>query len=391
MSEDKKHEPTDKRLQDAKKKGQVSVSKDMTHLFVTLVVFEVVYMMEARWRDAFNAVMNSSLKYITEDISFRMAFGSILWEGFVFFAISSIVACGIAMLCSLIGTWMQVGIMFTPEVLKLNFGKFNPVTNLKQMFAGRNLFNFLSNLVKAIVVSYIIYTTIHGVLPNLVLLPVGTLEGIYESSLEVFKAIERKTLMVFLPLAVFDFAIQRYFHKKQLRMSDKEVEDEHKESEGDPHIKGERKQFAHEIVFGDAPAPAAKKADAVVVNPSHYAVALSYKPDSYPLPIVLARSVDEHAQAMIKLAHENNIPVIRYIWLARTLYADGSVNRAIPRTTLKAVAFVYRLIRELKAAQADLTKPQEVSEEYTNTDGSNIMAKVMQASKENTNNLNKKV
>ena len=389
MSEDKKHEPTDKRLQDAKKKGQVSVSKDITHLVVTLVVFEVVYMMEGRWRDAFNAIMNSALKYITEDISFRMAFGSLLWEGFVFFAISSIVACGIAMLCSLIGTWMQVGIMFAPEVLKLNFDKFNPVTNLKQMFTGRNLFNFLSNLAKAIIVAYIIYTTIHGVLPNLVLLPVGTLEGIYQAALEVFKSIERKTLMVFLPIAAFDFGIQKFFHKKQLRMSDKEVEDEHKESEGDPHIKGERKQFAHEIVFGDDPTPA-KKADAVVVNLTHYAVALSYKPDRYPLPIVLARSVDEHAQAMIKFAHENNIPVIRYIWLARTLYADGSINRSIPRTTLKAVAFVYRLIRELKAAEADLTKPQEVSEEYTNTDGANIMAKVMQAGKENKTGVSHK-
>ena len=385
MSEDKKHEPTDKRLEDAKKKGQVSVSKDITHLFVTLVVFEVVYALEKYWREAFNAIMTSSLKYINEDISFRMAFGSILWESVVFFAVSSIVTCGIAVLSSLVGTWMQVGLIFTPEVLKLNFEKFNPVTNLKQMFTGRNLFNFASNLIKAIIVSYIIYTTIRSVLPNLVLLPVGSLEGIYEASLDVFKAIERRTLMVFLPLAVLDFGIQKFFHKKQLRMSDKEVEDEHKESEGDPHIKGERKQFAHEIVFGDDPKPA-KKADAVVVNPSHYAVALSYKPDMYPLPIVLARSVDEHAQAMIKFAHENNIPVIRYIWLARTLYADGSVNRSIPRTTLKAVAFVYRLIRELKAAEADLTKPQEVSEEYTNTDGSNIMAKVMQVSKNKAEN-----
>jgi type III secretion protein U len=380
MSEDKKHDPTDKRLEDSKKKGQVSVSKDIVHLVVTLVVFEVVYIMEKYWRDAFGAIMSNSLKYINEDIAFRMAFGSILWECVVFFAISSIVACGVGMLCGLIGTWMQVGIMFTPEVLKLNFGKFNPVTNLKQMFTGRNLFNFSSNLIKAIIVAYIIYTTIYSVLYTLVLLPVGTLEGIYESSLEVFKTIERKTLMVFLPLAVLDFAIQKYFHKKQLRMSDKEVEDEHKESEGDPHIKGERKQFAHEIVFGEDPTPA-KKADAVVVNPTHYAVALSYKPDRYPLPIVLARSVDENAQEMIKVAQENNIPVIRYIWLARTLYADGSVNRSIPRTTLKAVAFVYRLIRELKAAEIDLSKTQEVSDEYTNTDGSNIMAKVLQTSK----------
>ncbi len=382
MSEDKKHEPTDKRLEDAKKKGQVSISKDIPHLFVTLIVFEVVYFTEEVWRHSFHAIIFNTLNYIKEDVPFKMAFGSILWEMFIFFAISSLVACGIAMFCGLLGTWVQVGIMFTPDVLKLNFGKFNPFTNLKQMFSGRNLFNFASNFVKALIVLYIIYTTIYQALYALVLLPTSNLEGLYKSSLEIFKSIERKTLMVFIPLALLDFSIQRHFHRKQLRMSDKEVEDEHKESEGDPHIKGERKQFAHEIVFGEDPTPA-KKADSVVVNPTHYAVALSYNPDKYALPIVLARSMDEDAQKMIKMAHENNIPVIRYVWLARTLYADGTVNRGIPRTTLKAVAFIYRLIRELKAAQADFKKPQEVADEYTNTDGTDLMSKVMASQAKN--------
>jgi type III secretion protein U len=166
-----------------------------------------------------------------------------------------------------------------------------------------------------------------------------------------------------------------------MRMSDKELEDEHKEMEGDPHIKGERKQFAHEIVFGEDRSKAAKKADSVVVNPTHYAVALSYKPDEYPLPIILARGSDEEAQNLIKIAYENNIPVIRYIWLARTLYADGSLDKGIPRTTLKAVAFVYRLIQELKAAKADFSKAQEVADEYTNTDGGEIMSKLVKNKK----------
>lgn len=378
MSEDKKHEPTEKRLKDAAKKGQVSVSKDIPHLLETLVVFEVVYLLEEYWRNAIGAIMQTSIEYVHQNTSFKMAFASLFWDILIVFAISSLVACGVAMLCGLLGTWIQIGIAFTPEVLKPNLDKFNPVNNLKQMFSGRNLFNMMSNIAKALVILYIIHDTVYKILYAIVLVPTGTLTSMYQVVLEIFKSIERKTLMVFFPLAMLDFGIQKYFYKKQLRMSDKELEDEFKEMEGDPHLKGERKQFAHEIVFGDSHGAQAKKADSVVVNPTHYAVALSYNPEQYPLPIVLARGVDDDAQSLIDMAKENDIPVIRYIWLARTLYADGSVNRGIPRSTLKAVAFVYRLIRELKNAKVDMAKTQEVADEYTNTDGADIMNKIMQ-------------
>jgi flagellar biosynthesis protein FlhB len=101
----------------------------------------------------------------------------------------------------------------------------------------------------------------------------------------------------------------------------------------------------------------------------------------------VARAYDEKAQNMIDYANKKNIPVIRYIWLARTLYADGSINRGVPRTTLKAVAFVYRLIRELKTANVDFSKTQEVADDYTNTNADNIMQKIMQAEKKQKSNI----
>jgi type III secretion protein U len=385
MSEDKKHDPTDKRLEDSKKKGQVAISKDVVHLMTTALLFELVYMGEERWRDAFDGIMTSALGYINGRVNFTLAFSSMLWEILIFFVLSSIITVGVAMICSLLGTWSQVGMLFAPELLIPKFDKFNPVTNLKQMFAGKSLFNFFTNFVKACLITYICYTTIYKAMYAIVLFPTGNIHSAYTVGLEIFKKVERTSLMWFLPLAFFDFAMQKYFHKKQLMMSDKELEEEFKEMEGDPHIKGERKQFAHEIVFGEDPQTGGtEKADAVVVNPTHYAVALSYKPDSYPLPIVLARGEDDSAQAMINLAKEKNIPVIRYIWLARTLYADSSINRGIPRSTLKAVAFVYRLIRELKTANVDFTKTQEVADDYTNTNADNIMNSLMKPANKDT-------
>jgi type III secretion protein U len=388
MSEDKKHEASDKRLEDSREKGQVAISKDIVHLLGTALVFETIYIGEERWRNAFGAIINSCMGYIKGNAPFTTSFASLLWEILVFFILSSVITCCIAVICSLMGTWMQVGILFAPEVLVPKLDKFNPVNNLKQMFVGKNLFTLATTIAKALIVTYMCYTIVKGLMYAIVLFPLGDLNSVYEHTLTIFKKVERQIMMIFLPIAGFDFAMQTYFHKKSLMMSDKELTDEFKEMEGDPEVKGERKQFAHEIVFGeDTSGQAPPATDAVVVNPTHYAVALSYNSERYPIPIVLARAYDDKAQNMIDYANKKNIPVIRYIWLARTLYADGSINRGVPRTTLKAVAFVYRLIRELKTANVDFSKTQEVADDYTNTNADNIMQKIMQAEKKQKSNV----
>jgi type III secretion protein U len=362
MSDDKKHPPSDKRLDDSRKKGQVSQSKDITHLFSTWVMFEVVFALESTARRIFLDIIDNLMRELARNPPFFALLESLGLQLLIFFVVSSLVVLSISVVCHLIGTWGQIGFLIAPEALVPNFEKFNPVSNLKNMFAPKALSEFLLNICKVAIISYIIYNIVYASLAALVLLPTGTVEFSYQTAITVVKKIVRQVMVLFIPIAAIDFAIQRHFYIKNLMMSDKEVMDEYKEMEGDPHVKGERKQFGHEIVFGEDPVPNTAKSDAVVVNPEHYAIALSYQPEKFPLPIILARGYDQVARDMIAMAQQNNIPVIRYVWLARTLYANGNVNKRIPRMTLRAVAMIYQLITKLKTQATDFREIQSVDE-----------------------------
>lgn len=362
MSDDKKHPASDKRLEDSRKKGQVSQSKDVTHLISTWIVFELLFAMESYVRRIFLDIIDNLMREVARNSPFWALLKSLGWELFLFFTLVSIVILLIAVICHLMGTWLQIGFLIAPEAISPNFDKFNPVNNVKQMFAPKALLEFFLNICKVAIISYMIYTIVYEAISAIVLLPTGTIEFSYAASIEMVKKIIRKVMLLFIPIAALDFGIQRHFYLKNLMMSDKEVMDEYKEMEGDPHVKGERKQFGHEIVFGEDPVPNTARSDAVVVNPEHYAIALSYQPTKNPLPIILARGYDDVAKQMIAIAHANNIPVIRYVWLARTLYAHGSENKRIPRTTLKAVAMIYQLITHLKKQNTNFKELQKVDE-----------------------------
>jgi type III secretion protein U len=362
MSDDKKHPPSDKRLDDSRKKGQVSQSKDITHLFATWVMFEVVFALEGTARRVFIDIIDNLMRELARNTAFLNLLESLALQVLIFFAVISVIVLSISVLCHLLGTWGQIGFLIAPEALAPNFEKFNPIGNLKNMFAPKALTEFLLNLAKVCVISYMIYSIVYEALAALVLLPTGTIEFSYETAMSVVKKIVRNVMVLFIPIAAIDFGIQRHFYMKNLMMSDKEVMDEYKEMEGDPHVKGERKQFGHEIVFGEDPVPNTAQSDAVVVNPEHYAIALSYRPEKFPLPIIVARGYDQVARDMIAMAQQNNIPVVRYVWLARTLYANGHVNKRIPKMTLRAVAMIYQLITKLKSQHTDFTHIQSVDE-----------------------------
>jgi len=363
MSEEKKHEPSEKRLEDSRKKGQVGLSKDIDKLLATLVVFETIFMMEGWARHIFLGIIDHLMQELGRNTEFWTHLRAMGMELLLFFAGITLVTVFLSALFHVLGVWMQIGILFAPEALVPKFEKFNPFTNLKQMFAGKSLSDFAINVVKMVVIFYIVYKAVYAVLNVLVLLPTGTIDGTYHAAIEIVKSIVRKTMILFIPIAAIDFGVQRYFYMKNLRMSDKEMMDEYKEMEGDPHVKGERKQFAHDIVFGDDPVPASENADAVVINPEHYAIALSYNIKKFPLPIVLAKAYDDDAKRLIEVAKRKNIPVIRYVWLARTLYAEGTAQKRIPKSTLQAVAMVYRLIKQMREHHVPLDEIQSVNDD----------------------------
>ena len=176
------------------------------------------------------------------------------------------------------------------------------------------------------------------------------LDSYWRAMIAFFSRLARICVGVLLVLAIIDFALQKYFFVKGQRMSHEDVRKEYKQMEGDPHMKSHRKSLARELTQqpgNTTPAQApVEDADLLLVNPSHFAVALFYRPKLTPLPRVICKGYDAEARELIDRARKGGVPVIRFVWLARTLYRS-EVGHFIPRETLQAVAQVYRLLREL--------------------------------------------
>lgn len=338
--------PSEKKLRDAREQGQVVMSRDLAHLIALGVVGEVAFIGEPLWRDSVQSLMTLSFKQINQPFLHSMdemliSAGILVLLTFaVFFIVCPIV--GIA------AHWGQFGVLISTKVIEPKFDKLNPINGAKQIFSPKKLMEVLITLGKFVLIGLISYVFIRSQLPDIVRFSNGEPKDAYVGLIALLKALFHIFIVVCLCLGLIDFFIQRHFLIKSLMMSLEDMKQEFKESEGDPMVKGQRKQLAMELAQSGEAAQQTEGANAVVVNPTHFAVAMFYDGESVPVPKVLAKGKDMVARAMIARAKQKGIPVIRHVWLARTLYATGRNGRVIPKVSYEAVAHVYAVIDELR-------------------------------------------
>jgi type III secretion YscU/HrpY family protein len=327
MSE-KTEEPTQKKLRDARKKGDVAVSKDASSALTYLAGISLIFLTGGAVAAGFREFWQETLELIATETFTPVVFPIAIFGVFVGFA--------------------QVGVIFSAESMKPNLNKLNPLNQLKNIFSAKGLFELAKSVLKIGCVFLLGFLAVKGSLN--VLLALGHLPA--ESTLVVGSGVARSFLwtvgMVFVGIAGLDYFFQRFQWKKKLKMSKDEVKREYKESEGDPHIKQERKQIHHEIVNQDVER-AVEGADAVVVNPTHYAVCVEYKKGRMAAPKVTAKGQELIARRIIKLAKKMDIPIVRDRRLARALF-EVDVDSHVPRELYEAVAevlmFAWKLRRE---------------------------------------------
>lgn len=357
MSE-KTEKATPKQLRDAREKGQVGQSQDLSKLLVLLVVSEITLGLAdesvARLLHLISLPIQGIGKPFIHTIEYVASEGMTVLIGL---ALSSV---GMAILMRLVGSWMQIGFLFAPKALKMDINKLNPFAHAKQMFSTQNLTTLLLSVLKAVAISATLYSVVKPSLGTLILLSNTDLTTYWHALLEVFQHILRATLGLLLAIAMVDFAQQKYFHAKKLRMSHEDIKKEYKQSEGDPHVKGHRRQLAHELLNQEPSAPPkpVEDADMLVVNPTHYAVALYYRPGQTPLPLIHCKGEDDDALSLIAQAKKAGIPVVQSIWLARTLY-KVKAGKYIPRPTLLAVAHIYQIVRQLEEVTDEVIRIEE--------------------------------
>ncbi|NWB63001.1 MULTISPECIES: type III secretion system export apparatus subunit SctU [unclassified Pseudomonas] len=345
-SGEKKHAATPKKLKDQRQKGQVAQSQDVGKLLVLTALSEIALFTAETSMQRFQQLLVLPMSRFGQP--FVRALEEVLTEGLIVFFSFALLMAGLAIAVKLISGWIQFGFLFAPESLKLNFSRLNPLSQVKQMFSAKSVTNLLMGLAKALLLALILYVVIRPSLGALINLATSDLQSYILALIILFRHLLHACLGLLLVLALIDMALQKHFFAKSMRMTQVEVVKEYKDMEGDPHVKGQRRALAQQLAQEEPKVklPKLEEADMLVVNPTHFAVALYYRPGKTPLPLLVDKGTDAEARKLIDRAKAADVPVIQCVWLARTLY-EKKLGANIPRETLQAVAFLYRTLREL--------------------------------------------
>ncbi len=342
---EKTEEPTPKKIEDARKEGNVPKSQDMAglvSLFVAILAFLMLFGFIA-YR------MEAVVKYYFSIIGMPLSkehFIDIALVTFREFLLMTIPLALLVAIAGVIGNVAQFGILFTTKPLVPDLKKLDPIKGMKNLVSLKKLIEGAKITLKSMVtmgVGFIFFFMFIEELPTVALFGFDD-QLIWMRDKAIVIALVM--LLVMFVFGVLDLIIVRKQYFDKLKMSKQEVKDEHKNMEGDPHVKAKIRQIQMEAsrkrMMASVP-----DADVVITNPTHYAVAIQYEEGKHNAPVVVAKGKDNIALQIKKIARENNVHIVQNPPLARTLYKDVDVDKPIPEALFAAVAevlaYVYKM------------------------------------------------
>ena len=341
--DDKTEQPTPKKLRDARKKGQIAKSKELSSAVVIVALLLWLSFSGEYYLNLLNELMD--FPAWLGQTSFDKAFDDMVGKAFSIAVQMLLPVLGIAFLCAFISEVAQVGVLFTGETVKPDLKKLNPGKAIKQMVSKKNAIEFAKSIVKIGLMGYLLLSVITDAIPVLINVPYCGLECIPPMLGMMFFDVVKYAAFAFIFLAAFDYAFQKSEHIKELKMSKDEVKREYKEQEGSPEIKGKRKQLFQEIVSSQQ-TENVKRSSVVVSNPTHLAVGLLYQEERTPLPIITLQERGLHAERVFAIAEEEGIPIMQNIPLAHALM-DAELHAYIPNDLVQPVVELLRLLRQM--------------------------------------------
>ncbi|WAC74583.1 EscU/YscU/HrcU family type III secretion system export apparatus switch protein [Roseateles sp. SL47] len=361
MSE-KNKPPTRKRLQESREEGQVAQTPSIPHFLAAVGCFELIVGTSHLWLQQAAEILGSYVGRVGQHqpmapIGVKDLLVPLAGVGLG----AALMVLLLAALLGLIGNIAQTGIVIATNSF-LKFERLNPVEHAQQLFSSEQLGKLLMDVLK---VSAIFGCGVLAVLmsmDSLLRLADGTLIQGVQVVLAMLLLCERLALIVLVICVVMDWALRRHAHNKSLMMTREEVEREQKDQFGDRHVRAQRNEFRRDVLAGEL-TENTRKANAVVTNPTHFAVALLYDPKRFPLPVVVARGSDEAAAHMRRVAKAHGIPIVRSPPLARLLYRTGKEWRPVPRLALKSVAAVYRVVAQIQAGERRVDEDLHVDDD----------------------------
>jgi len=341
---EKTEEPTPKKLEEARKEGNIAKSMDLSAFIMLLVASAVIILYLKYVAFYLEEFYRFFIGFIGVEFTKNMVFLLILQSAKYFFILLAPIFIAL-LLAAIVANVAQFGFLFTIKPLIPKFEKINPIKGLKRLFSAKTFVEGIKMVLKSLVAFLVGFWLFFDFIQDM---PRVEMMEFYEQ-LKWFS--NKAMILIFSMLGVFfvfgilDFAYQKYTYKKSLRMSKQEIKDEYKQTEGNPEVKAKIRQIQREMakkrMMSEVP-----KADVVITNPTHYAVAIRYDKTKDEAPKVVAKGVDNMALKIKEIAREHGVMIVENPPLARELYKSVDVDEYIPPKLYKAVAevlaFVYK-------------------------------------------------
>ncbi len=358
MAQDSAGEKTEKatphKRNEERKNGHAMQSKDVTTAIFILVIFNVLRV----FAKIMYSVAHSSMTYWMSIVGHGFTDNGTAIDGTPVYLklvieIGKVVliVAGPTLLCSMLvtifGSSVQTKFIKSTKNMKFNLSKLDPFKGIKKLFSLSSIFELVKSLAKMILLIVVTYGEVKKRIPEFVLLLDLDIISVIAYMADAIYAIIMKIGITFIAVAAGDYMFQKYKYEKDIKMTKQEVKEEYKTMEGDPKIKGKRRQIQMQMAMQRMMAEV-PEADVIIRNPTHYAIAIKYDQDKNMAPVVVAKGVDHLALKIVKIAEENNVTLVENKPLARGLYDTCKLEQEIPPKFYSAVAEVLAFVYNLK-------------------------------------------
>lgn len=345
-NEERTEEPTEKRRREFREKGQVAQSREVnTAVLLTGTLILWSFYAPVFWENIKSFI--SVFWRLSSDFSITISSVRLI----LLFAIQNIFGLiwPMLLLCLVLGffsSFLQIGLLFTGKPLQPDLNKLNPIKGMEKFFSKRSFFEAAKSFGKVFLVAAVAYWTLFARFDQFLSLAGNELEPAFGFMAHVMFIILLKCCLLLIIIAVADYAFTRYEMEQKMKMSKKELKEEHKETEGDPQIKQRVRKLQHEMskkrMMSQVP-----ESDVIITNPTHYAIALRYKREEMDAPMVVAKGADHLALKIKELGNLHDVPLVENAGLARALY-KVELGQTIPEEMFRAVAEILAYVYKLK-------------------------------------------
>lgn len=344
---DKTEAPTPRKIAEARKEGMVALSQELNAAIVLLVS---VWLLTSPGRHLFAELQSGVIDALTTlpsgDVSSTWYLQKLINDGIRIGKEVLLIVVGLLGV-AMIATFAQTRFLISTNKIKFDLNRLNPLNGFKKLFSTQGLFEWIKALLKLVLIGWVVYAYLRDQIHHLFGLNQLPFKDAITAWVDMAIKLTTRVASAYLILAIADYAYQRWTYLRSLRMSKEEIKEEVKRSEGDPMIKsrirGQMRRIARMRMMANVP-----KADVVITNPTHLAIAIRYDPDKMNAPVVLAKGAYLIAERIVATARSHNIPIIQNIPLAHALYRTVDIDQEIPPELYIAMAEVLAHVYSLR-------------------------------------------